>query len=186
MGFGGNKHCDIMQGTIVWKIPDDKGNIDTFHIRNSYWAPKGGIRLLSPQHWAKEYRFHTNKNAHETTNDKEITLYWNNGKNKRNARLTEGSNIGNITTMEGYSTYKEKMNVLSIQIENNKQMSEQEMMNELSTITENTSLFTLPNYKSIQKQPIKRKKLHGISQQTWPYASKHAQTMVKEQQNHES
>ena len=42
------------KGTLRWKIEDDTGRKHTFLIPNSLYIPEGSIRLLSPQHWARE------------------------------------------------------------------------------------------------------------------------------------
>ena len=52
-GFGGNRVTNLMMGTILWKWEDDDGKIHQFKIPNSYYVPSGGVRLLSPQHWAQ-------------------------------------------------------------------------------------------------------------------------------------
>ena len=52
-GFGGSRTTNVKTGTIQWKFTDDKGSIHKFLIPNSYYIQSGGVRLLSPQHWAK-------------------------------------------------------------------------------------------------------------------------------------
>ena len=88
VGFGGVKHNNIEEGTIKWDIMDDNGQAETFIIRKSYHVPKGGVRLLSPQHWAREYKHFTGKGAYELTNEKEIKLIWNNGENVRTTSVS--------------------------------------------------------------------------------------------------
>ena len=44
----------VSTGTLNWKVEDDKGRIHTFLIQNFIFIPEGSMRLLSPQHWAKE------------------------------------------------------------------------------------------------------------------------------------
>ena len=80
IGFGGNRHRNVMQGTIRWNIMDDEGETHEFIINNSYLVPEGGTRLLSPQHWEKEYKKQTGNQAYESTTEDEIILHWNNGK----------------------------------------------------------------------------------------------------------
>ena len=55
-GFGGTHTTNLKTGTLKWKWADDEGKIHTFHIPNSYYVPDGGVRLLSPQHWAKSQK----------------------------------------------------------------------------------------------------------------------------------
>ena len=52
-GFGGTRTANLKMGTIVWKWADNEGKVHKFCIPNSYYSPTGGVRLLSPQHWAK-------------------------------------------------------------------------------------------------------------------------------------
>ncbi len=80
-GFGGAKTGNVMTGTILWRWTDDSGKIHKFKIPNSYYVPDGGVRLLSPQHWAQTQRKQYGKNAQygcDTRHDK-ITIYWDNG-----------------------------------------------------------------------------------------------------------
>ena len=118
VGFGGMRHGNISQGTIIWNIADDNGKQHEFKINNAYLVPEGGVRLLSPQNWAKEYKSKTGKGEWEITDDSQIQLIWENGKYTRTARLTNGSNIGNITTYEGYKTHRSKLKEMSIKEDN--------------------------------------------------------------------
>mmetsp|Transcript_5112 Transcript_5112/g.5808 ORF Transcript_5112/g.5808 Transcript_5112/m.5808 type:complete len:433 (+) Transcript_5112:1032-2330(+) len=43
-----------MIGTIVWSIDDDNGRKHRIAIPRSLYVPDGNLRLLSPQHWARE------------------------------------------------------------------------------------------------------------------------------------
>ena len=52
-GFGGTTTGNIKIGTIVWRWQDDQGRTQKFVIPNSFYSPDGGVRLLSPQHWAR-------------------------------------------------------------------------------------------------------------------------------------
>ena len=52
-GFGGTRHFNVQIGTLRWHWEDDKGKIHKFIIPKSYYIPEGGVRLLSPQHWAQ-------------------------------------------------------------------------------------------------------------------------------------
>ena len=106
-GFGGHKHRNISKGTIKWKINDDNGQEQEFIIPNSYYAPAGGCRLLSPQHWAHEYYKQTGKSAKETTTRHNIKLSWNNDKNNKTVDLDENGNVGNIYTTQGYGSIRQ-------------------------------------------------------------------------------
>ena len=52
-GFGGSRTSQIKIGTLSWKWMDNEGKESKFLIPNSYYVPSGGVRLLSPQHWAR-------------------------------------------------------------------------------------------------------------------------------------
>jgi hypothetical protein len=52
-GFGGSRTTNIQTRTLQWLLEDDDGKVQTFRIPNSYYVEQGGVRLLSPQHWAK-------------------------------------------------------------------------------------------------------------------------------------
>ena len=63
----------VSTGTISWKIEDDKGKRHTFLIPNSIYIPEGSMRLLSPQHWAKEATSTWHRQARDHYNS---TQYW--------------------------------------------------------------------------------------------------------------
>ena len=74
-GFGGTKVSNVMTGTIKWRWQDDDGGIHEFRIPNSYYVPDGGVRLMSPQHWAQSQRNQFGKNLRygcNTQHDKMI------------------------------------------------------------------------------------------------------------------
>ena len=52
-GFGGSRTYNVIMGTIKWKVEDDSGKVHTFRIPNSYYVLDRGVRIFSPQHWAK-------------------------------------------------------------------------------------------------------------------------------------
>lgn len=53
VGYNGSRTTNIKVGTIRWKWTDDQGVSHIHTIPNSFYSPDGGIRLLSPQHWAQ-------------------------------------------------------------------------------------------------------------------------------------
>jgi hypothetical protein len=53
-GFGNTKTLRTHMGTLHWKVLDDNGVEQTIRIPNSLFVPGGGVRLLSPQHWAQQ------------------------------------------------------------------------------------------------------------------------------------
>ena len=66
-GFGGTTQGQVKIGTLKWRMEDDNGKIHIFKIPHSYYAPHGGVRLLSPQHWAKSLKEKGAKFPKETT-----------------------------------------------------------------------------------------------------------------------
>ena len=79
--FGGSRITKMKIGTLNWKWMDDKGKVHSFVIPNSFYVPEGGVRLLSPQHWARSTTGNNRKRSSgagsETLGDK-ITLFWSN------------------------------------------------------------------------------------------------------------
>ena len=76
-------------------------------IPNSYYVPKGKMRLLSPQHWAQTRKgLDKRSGAGADTNGKEVILYWNNKANCRTVPInTEGDNVATFTMSNGYEKY---------------------------------------------------------------------------------
>ena len=84
-GFGGTRTKNVKVGTLLWRWIDDNGKEFKFHIPNSYYVPSGGVRLLSPQHWAKTQQGSKKDGYHgilSQTTSRDITLMWNNRQNK--------------------------------------------------------------------------------------------------------
>ena len=144
------RHGNISQGTIIWNISDDNGKTHEFMINNSYLVPNGGVRLLIPQHWAREYKNKTGQGEWEMTDDSQITLIWGNGKYTRTTRLTNGSNIGNICTQEGYNTYETRLKAMQIKEDNTSNTRKEDVMKYLQEITQDTKINTLPKYDNIK------------------------------------
>ena len=107
-GFGGAKVSNIMKGTIKWKWCDDYGKVHSFNIPNSYYIPEGGVRLLSPQHWAQEQRKSNKKKdipyGCNTTHQTSI-LYWN-----MDHRLTVpidlSNNVSTFSLVPGFGKFR--------------------------------------------------------------------------------
>ena len=108
-GFGGTKTLKVMTGTLKWKWTDDNGKEHKFLIPNSYYVPHGGVRLLSPQHWAQTRVSHVERHATgERTGPKDCTLYWKTGKvhySKTVPLDTKGANLATMHLAPGYSTF---------------------------------------------------------------------------------
>ena len=87
---------------------DDSGNEFKFTIPNSFYVPSGGVRLLSPQHWAKTQRGLKKNGRHgilSQTTSNEITLMSNERKNKPTVPLSKESNVGTFHLAPGYNKY---------------------------------------------------------------------------------
>ena len=107
-GFGGIRVSNVMSGTIRWRWEDDNGGIHEFKIPNSYYVPDGGVRLISPQHWAQSQRKQFGKNLKygcDTQHDKMI-LYWNNGSNnKLTVPINEANNVATFDLAPGFDKF---------------------------------------------------------------------------------
>ena len=108
-GFGGTRHFNVWTGTLKWSWEDDEGKQHTFSIPNSYYIPKGKVRLLSPQHWAQTRKGKDKlTGAGETTTGLRTTLYWNNGQSKRTVPIDrDGNNVSTFRMSTGYNAYHE-------------------------------------------------------------------------------
>ena len=108
-GFGGSRTSQIKIGTLSWKWMDNEGKESKFLIPNSYYVPSGGVRLLSPQHWARTREGLGKNGYHGTicqTTSRDIMLMWNDRKNKLTVPLSKESNVGTFHLAPGYSRYE--------------------------------------------------------------------------------
>lgn len=107
-GFGGARVANIMSGTIAWNWCDEMGKVHKFQIPNSYYVPEGGVRLLSPQHWAQEQRKITKSRQSpygcDTTHNRS-TLYWKGG-NKLMVPIDPTNNVSTFNLAPGYNKFK--------------------------------------------------------------------------------
>ena len=109
-GFAGSKTTGVKVGTLLWKWLDDLGVEHTFKIPNSYFVPSGGVRLLSPQHWAKYQlkskgkRGRVNGTLSQTTSES-VTLFWNDRKAQLTVPLSRGSNVATFHMAPGFNRY---------------------------------------------------------------------------------
>ena len=101
-GFGGTTTSNVMVGTIAWTVEDDSGHTDVWHIPGSYYVPEGGVRLLSPQHWAQT-RPHSQATC--VTTGKDITLTWRKGKCTLTTQLDPAINVASFHLAPGYSSF---------------------------------------------------------------------------------
>ena len=107
-GFGGTWTKDVKIGTLLWRWMDDNEKEFKFHIPNSYYVPSGGVRLLSPQHWAKTQQGSKKDGYHgilSQTTSRDITLMWNNRQNRLTVPLSKENNVGTFHLAPGYTKY---------------------------------------------------------------------------------
>ena len=104
-GFGGSRITNVMKGTIKWRWLDDLGKAYEFRIPNSYYVPEGGVRLLSPQHWAQEQR-KMNKGTYGcNTSHEKATLYWEEN-NKLTVPISPNNNVATFNLAPGFGKFK--------------------------------------------------------------------------------
>ena len=96
-GFGGTRTSNLKLGTLKWRWEDDEGITHKFLIPNSYYAPSGGVRLLSPQHWAKTQKdTKPTVGTGETTTHNQCKLFWNQGKHTLHIPMSKQTNVTTI------------------------------------------------------------------------------------------
>ena len=108
-GFGGARTYDVYRGTIVWKWANNLGQIFRFVIPNSYYVQQGGIKLLSPQHWAKTQVGKSPKRsegAGEITTANKVTLFWNDKKDFLDVYLSPNDNVATFYLAPGFNKFK--------------------------------------------------------------------------------
>lgn len=105
-GFGGARVDNVKMGTIKWRVDDDSGMVHTFRIPDSYYVPQGGVRLFSPQHWAKS-RKDTRPRAGtgETTTHDTCILFWSQRRYQKTVPLDPRTNVATFSLASGYSKY---------------------------------------------------------------------------------
>ena len=97
-----------MSGTIKWQWLDDLGRAHEFKIPNSYYVPEGGVRLLSPQHWAQEQRRSNRKGQLKygcDTSHNQSTLYWE-GSYKLTVPISTSNNVATFNLAPGFGKFK--------------------------------------------------------------------------------
>ncbi len=102
-GFGGSRTSNVKMGMLKWSWEDDKGIKTTHLIPNSYYSQVGGVRLLSPQHFAQE----SSKKGEvvwSRTSAKDITLHWGTDKVKT-VPLDRRNNVATFHLSPGYETF---------------------------------------------------------------------------------
>ena len=109
-GFGGTQTAPAMIGIINWQWEDNLGKVHKFCIKDSYFVPEGGVRLLLPQHWAKNAGHGKPKRngafAGETTTNKKCTLWWNSKKFKLTIPLSKRENVATLHSAPGIHCFE--------------------------------------------------------------------------------
>jgi len=98
----------VMMGTILWSIEDDNGLPHELLIPHSYYVPGSKVRLLSPQHWAREAKDNRPqpRGTWCATYADSIVLEWNQRKHRRTIKLDQqGSNVATVHTAPGYNKF---------------------------------------------------------------------------------
>ena len=105
-GFGGSRTYNVMMGTIKWKVEDDSVKVHTFRIPNSYYVPDGGVRLFSPQHWAKTQKDRKpTQGTGSTTLADRVTLFWHQRHFSKKVYLDPNTNVATFSLAPGYTKY---------------------------------------------------------------------------------
>ena len=106
--YGGIFHGKVYSCTLQWTILDRHGRTHTFTLPNSYYIPEGGIKLLSPQHWAQQLMKQRKRTAatapRVTTTANRMTMQWDNTTIELD--LDKQSNVANLPQAPGYSRFK--------------------------------------------------------------------------------
>ena len=102
-GFGGSRTSNVKMGTLKWSWEDDKGIKTTHLIPNSYYSQVGGVRLLSPQHFAQELG-KKGAVAGSRTSAKDIALHWGTDEVKT-VPLDRRNNVATFHLSPGYEAF---------------------------------------------------------------------------------
>ncbi len=102
-GFGGSRTTGIMIGTLAWRWMDDAGQEHKFLIPKSFYVQGGNVRLLSPQHWAQAQKdTKPIQGTGSETDARQVTLFWNQRKNKLTIPLGQSDNVATFISAAGY------------------------------------------------------------------------------------
>lgn len=108
-GFGGERITEVSVGTIVWNWCDNDGVKHRFVIPNSYYVPAGGVRLLSPQHWAKTQlgsKVKHKEGIGETTTAFKSVLFWGKGNHRLDVLMGVNDNVATFYLAPGYNKFE--------------------------------------------------------------------------------
>lgn len=109
-GYGGIATGKLKRGTLIWNWEDDGGKIHHFKIPNSYYAPSGGMRLLSPQHWAKETYTMTGKVASQETLQDRVIIHWGDKQYNKTVMLHAHTNVATMHMSPNVNEYSKFLN----------------------------------------------------------------------------
>ena len=104
-GFGGETTHNVKMGTLDWSWCDNQGKVHRFRIPNSYYVPQGGVRLLSPQHWAKT-QGGVREGAGETTTSHKCTLFWDQRKSNLDIPIGKSDNVATFSLAPGFQNFE--------------------------------------------------------------------------------
>jgi hypothetical protein len=95
-------------GTFNFHIEDDEGGVHLIKIPNSKYVPDLKVCLLSPHYWAQEAKDHypTPKGTKTDTDDKALTLIWNQRKHQRTIPYHPLTNTPSFRTAPASRTYR--------------------------------------------------------------------------------
>ncbi len=111
-GFAGSITRKVMVGTLLWSWLDDQGCVHEFLIPNSYYVPHGGVRLLSPQHWAQTRKRRERELSNglpgtgEYTGAEQCVLFWDQKKYTRTIDIDKsGTNVATMRMAPGFNKF---------------------------------------------------------------------------------
>jgi hypothetical protein len=95
-------------GIFKFHIKDDKGGVHLIKIPNSKYVPYLKVCLLSPHHWAQEAKDHhpVPKGTKMDTNNKALTLIWNQKKYQQTIPYHPLTNTPSFRTAPASCTYR--------------------------------------------------------------------------------
>ena len=102
-GFGGSRTSSVKIGTLKWTWLDDQGKSWTHYIPNSFYCESGGVRLLSPQHFAQQTGDPLGTGT--TTNGHHVTLHWHQQKATLTVPLSPNDNVATFHLAPGFNRY---------------------------------------------------------------------------------
>jgi hypothetical protein len=89
-------------------IKDDEGGVHLIKVPNSKYVPDLKVCLLLPHHWAQEAKDHypVPKGTKTDTDDKALTLIWNQRKHQRTIPYHPLTNTPSFHTAPALHTYR--------------------------------------------------------------------------------